>query len=54
MVNYLDFIEEQQSVPLNHTLVTKSHLFDTPLKDKEELKRVILFSDNPLEEQVYS
>ena len=50
MVDYLDFIEQQKSVPLNHTQLSNFSLFEAPLVDKEDLKRVVLFSDNPLEE----
>ena len=50
MMNYLDFIEEQQSVPLINAELGSFRLFETPLKDKDQLKRVVLFSDNPTEE----
>jgi len=35
---------------LNHTPLSKFDLFPAPLQDKDQLKRVILFSDEPTEE----
>ena len=37
-------------MPLNHTPLSKFDLFPAPLQDKDQLKRVILFSDVPTEE----
>jgi hypothetical protein len=51
--NYNDFIFSDDLVSLNHINVAQFNLFETPLKDKDYTKRVVLFSDNPLEEQIY-
>lgn len=37
-------------MPLNHTPLSSFDLFPAPLNDKDQLKRVILFSDVPTEE----
>ena len=37
-------------MPLNHTPFSKFDIFPAPLQDKDQLKRVILFSDVPTEE----
>jgi hypothetical protein len=41
-------------VPLNHTPLSKFDIFPAPLLDKDQLKRVILFSDVPTEESQVS
>lgn len=38
---------------LNNQNISKFTLYDTPLQDKENSKRIVLFSDNPLEEEIY-
>jgi hypothetical protein len=38
---------------LNFIPFSKFNLFESPLKDKDLLKRVILFSDSPLEDPIY-
>jgi hypothetical protein len=43
----------KELVQLNYLQISNYNLFETPLRDKDQLKRVILFSDNPLEEQIY-
>ena len=40
-------LSEKQAVPLNHTPLSEFELFEAPLEDKDQLKRVILFSDIP-------
>jgi len=37
-------------VPLNHTPLANFDFFPAPLSDKDQLKRIILFSDMPTEE----
>jgi len=51
MTNFQQLLNEQQAVPLNHTPLSEFELFEAPLKDKDQLKRVILFSDVPTDEQ---
>ena len=37
-------------MPLNHTPLSNIELYDAPLNDKDQLKRVVLFSDTPNED----
>ena len=37
-------------MPLLHTPLSEFELFEAPLDDKDQLKRVILFSDVPTDE----
>lgn len=37
-------------MPLNHTPLSKVELYEAPLEDKDQLKRVVLFSDVPTDE----
>jgi len=48
MMSYMNLIKEEQALPLNHTELGQFKLFETPLWDKDQIKRVVLFSDNPL------
>lgn len=41
-------------MPLNHTHLSKFDIFEAPLTDKDELKRVILFSDVPTDDSTNS
>ena len=50
VTNFTQQIHEQKAIPLQHTQLTQFDLFSAPLKDKDQLKRVILFSDVPTEE----
>ena len=43
-------MDEQQAVPLNHTPLSKVELYEAPLEDKDQLKRVVLFSDTPTDD----
>ena len=54
ILTYNEFMLSKELVPLNFLPVSHYHLFETPLKDKDQLKRVVLFSDNPSDEQIYS
>jgi len=49
MTNFSHMLEEQQPVTLNHTPLSKFEIYEAPLRDKDQLKRVILFSDVPTE-----
>ena len=46
MLQYMDLIERERSIPLNEPQMAGFNLFETPLREKEDLKRVVLFSDN--------
>lgn len=50
VTNFTQQIHEQKASPLQHTQLTNFDLFSAPLTDKDQLKRVILFSDVPTEE----
>ena len=50
MGNYLEQIESNQWIKLIHTELSNLQLYDAPLKDQGQLKRVVLFSDNPQDE----
>ena len=47
MSNFAHYLDEQQAVPLNHTTLSNFELYEAPLQDKHQLKRIILFSDVP-------
>jgi hypothetical protein len=47
MVQYQELLDSQQAVPLIHTELSNTEIYDAPLQDKQQLKRVILFSDSP-------
>ena len=50
LTNFHALLEEQQAMPLNHTPLSNVELYDAPLNDKDQLKRVVLFSDTPNED----
>lgn len=50
MLQYQELLDSQQAVPLVHTELSSTELYDAPLQDKQQLKRVILFSDSPQDE----
>lgn len=50
MIQFQEQIETQHSIPLAHTELSKVQLYSAPLKDKDQLKRVVLFSDYPHDE----
>eukprot|EP00347_Sterkiella_histriomuscorum_P015009 403358661 len=52
-INYHDFLAQNDVLNLNYLPVAKPNLFETPLMDKNQLKRVILFSESPVEDLLY-
>lgn len=54
MTFYNELIQQPQMVPLNHIRVAEHQLFESPVEDKSSVKRVVLFSDNPLEDQAFA
>lgn len=50
MVQFQDQLDSQEAVPLIHTELSNVELYSAPLKDQSQLKRIVLFSDNPQDE----
>ena len=50
MMKYQEILDSQEAVPLIHTELSNVELYPAPLQDKSQLKRIILFSDNQLDE----
>jgi len=45
MIRHQAVLESQQAVPLMHTELSDTEIYQAPLQDKSQLKRIILFSD---------
>ena len=50
MADYQSIRKKDSLLPLNQLNTSRFNLFETPLNDKDHVKRVVLFSDNPLDE----
>lgn len=50
MANFQHNLNAQQAVPLNHTVLSQFEIYEAPLADKDQLQRVILFSDVPTDD----
>lgn len=53
LANYNDIVFSNRIRQLNYIEINKPALFETPLLDKDQIKRIVLFSDTPLEEPIY-
>jgi hypothetical protein len=47
--NYQEVVDSYDKLTLNHIEVSKFYLYEAPLYEKDDMKRVVLFSDNPLD-----
>lgn len=45
-------VESQNTAPLLHTELSRAHIYPSPLQDHSQLKRVFLFSDSPIDDQL--
>lgn len=50
MFKFQEQLDSQQAVPLVHTELSKVELYSAPLQDQSQLKRVVLFSDHPYDD----
>lgn len=49
-MNFQEQLSSQEAVSLIHTELSKVKMFPAPLQDSSQLKRIVLFSDNPFDE----
>ena len=51
LAHHYDQLREEDLLNLNHLNVSRFDIFDSPIKETEQIKRLVLFSDNPLDIQ---
>ena len=52
--DYAEITGKFGALELNPLPISHFNLFETPLSDKDHVKRVILFSDSPIDDQTYN